>query len=82
MNELRRRILLRLYWKRCWNEKHTAFENAYSAVPGHLKGKAKRELLLLIREGLVLAKPTDYGLQISLNTDNIKDIEQCLEGLI
>ena len=77
---IRQRILVKLYWKRCWNEKHTAFENAYSGVPGHLKGAARKELLLLIKEGLVLAKQTCYGLQVSLNSNKIKEIEACLSG--
>jgi hypothetical protein len=79
---IRKKILLHMYKRRCWNEKHTAFENAYSGVPGHLKGIGKQETELMIKENLLLAKQTLYGLQVSLNSDKIREIEDCLAGLI
>jgi len=80
MSELRKYILTRLYRRGCWGEKHTAFENAYSGVPSHLRGAAKKEVKEMIKEGLILEKPTCYGLQLSLNPAKIKEITSCVEN--
>jgi hypothetical protein len=48
-------------------------------VPSHLKGKVKKEVKELIKEGILLEKPTCYGLQVSLNPERIKEIMQYLE---
>jgi hypothetical protein len=79
MLELRKYIIKKLYRRACWHEKHTAFENAYAGVPSHLKGKAKKEVKELIKEGILLEKPTCYGIQVSLNPEKIKEIMQYLE---
>lgn len=78
MYEIRRYIIKRLYRRGCWHNKHTAFENAYSGVPTHLKGKAKQTLKELIKEGFILEKFTHYGLQVSLNPAKRKQIMQYL----
>ena len=80
MSELRKYILIRLYRRGCWHEKHTAFENAYSGVPSHLRGEAKKEVKALIKEGTLLEKPTCYGLQLSLNPERINEISKFIEG--
>jgi hypothetical protein len=78
MLELRKYIIRKLYRRGCWNEKHTAFENTYSGVPSHLRGEAKEAVIELIKEDLIMGKQTCYGLQISLNPEKIKEIEECL----
>lgn len=79
MLEVREYIIKKLYRRACWHEKHTAFENAYSGVPSHLKGDAKKEVKELIKEGILLEKSTFYGLQISLNPEKRKEIMQYLD---
>lgn len=70
--QIKAMILLKLYKRGSWGGSHTAFDNlrkdfkAKELGGGSLKrvddlGKE------LIREGLLLAKPTHYGLQVSLN---------------
>jgi len=79
MLEIRKYIIKKLYRRGCWHEKHTAFENAYSGVPSHLRGEAKKEVKELIKEGILLEKATCYGLQISLNPEKRKEIMQYLD---
>jgi len=79
MLELRKYIIKKLYRRACWHEKHTAFENAYSGVPSHLRGKAKKQVKELIQEGILLEKSTCYGLQVSLNPQKREEIMQYLE---
>ena len=54
---------------------HTAYEHVVHGFAGHLRGKALEAADELIRMGLILKKPTHYGLQISLNPDRAKEIK-------
>ena len=47
--------------------------------PSHLKGKAKKEVKELIKEEILLEKSTCYGIQVSLNSEKLKEITQYLE---
>jgi len=78
MLEIRKYIIKRLYRRGCWHNKHTAFENAYAGVPSHLKGEAKQTVKALIKESILLEKPTCYGLQVSPNPRKRKEIMQYL----
>ncbi|MBI4016205.1 MAG: hypothetical protein HY363_00755, partial [Candidatus Aenigmarchaeota archaeon] len=59
--------------------KHTAFEHVMSGIPSHTTGDAKEAAEQLIKEGLVLTKPSSYGLQISLNPERIAEIIGIIE---
>ena len=70
-----RKILRHLYRRDYWGARHTSPENAIKGIPGHLIGDAKDAIDGLIKEGLILAKPTHYGLQIYLNPARKQEIE-------
>ena len=74
-DELKASILHRLAKKRKWGESHTAFENVAKGVPPHLKGKLQDLAEELIKENLIIKKPTGYGLQISLNVEKSEEIK-------
>lgn len=78
---LRQVILRKLFRRRIIGGKHTAFEHVTAGIPKHLHGEAKNAADELIKQGLVLTKPTSYGLQISLNPDRIDEIARIIEGL-
>ncbi len=78
MPSLERHILRKLYRRRCIGAKHTAAENALSGVPAHLRKRAKHALAGLISDGLVRAKPTAYGLQVSLEPARLPEIRRIL----
>ena len=65
-------ILLKLYRRGNWAGSHTAFENLKKGFKEKELGRRGLKRVddmgrELIREGLLLAKPTHYGLQVSLN---------------
>lgn len=59
--------------------KHTAIENLTKSLPKHLVGDAKEATKELIKDRLILTKPTSYGLQISLNPEKIDEISKIIE---
>lgn len=65
-------ILYKLFNRRCWGGKHTSFENLKKGIKISDLGKeglkrVDRACKELIRGGLILTKPTHYGLEVSLN---------------
>lgn len=78
-NDVKIFILHKLYKLGCWGAKHTSFENLKKGLPGHVRGDVKQVAKGLIKEGLLLSKPTSYGLEVSLNpraTEQIKKLIQ------
>jgi hypothetical protein len=71
-DQIRATILFKLYKRGNWGDSHTAFENLMKAFKESElgKGSLKRVEKLakeLMRSGLIIQKPTSYGLQVSLN---------------
>ncbi len=77
---IRKAIIKKLYLHRIIGGKHTAVEHTMSGMPKHLLGDAKKCAEELIKEGLILKKPTAYGIQISLNPDKIDEIIKIVES--
>ena len=73
---IRARLLYHLRRKRVIGGVHTHFDNLTRGFPSHLGKDVKNIALNLIKEGLLAAKPTSYGLQVSLNKDKIQEIEE------
>ena len=70
--EIKAAILLKLHKRGNWGGSHTAFDNLKKGFKIQELGKdgLKRIDRLgkeLIKEGFIIAKPTHYGLQVSLN---------------
>ena len=63
-----------------WNEKHTSIDNVPKGAPQHMRGRIKEVLKQLIRDGLIIQKPTSYGMEISLNFDRKNDIFDIIEA--
>jgi len=81
MQNLQQTILRKLFRRRVIGSKHTAFEHITAGIPTHLHGDAKKTAEDLLRKGLILVKPTSYGLQVSLNPERIKEIIKIIEEL-
>ena len=77
---VRKDLLRKLYKKRMFNNKHTSFDNLPKGFPGHLGREVKKAAEELIREGILLTKPTSYGLEVSLNSQKLKEIEEIIGG--
>jgi len=76
--EIRVRILRKMVRHRWWAGKHTAFDDIPKGFPNELWKDVKKELEQLAREGLVVKKPTGYGLHVSLNVRMKAEIERII----
>ncbi|MEM3556162.1 MAG: hypothetical protein QXF56_05570 [Candidatus Micrarchaeia archaeon] len=70
--EIKAAILLKLYKRGKWGGSHTAFDNLKKGFKEKELGKGGLKRVdemggELIKHGLLIAKPTHYGLQVSLN---------------
>ncbi len=60
--------------------KHTAWERAVECLVGHERDVGKAALEELVRNGLVVNKPTNYGVQVSLNQQRLDDVWRVING--
>jgi hypothetical protein len=73
--QLEARILFGLAQKRKWGHCHTSIDNVIKGTPTHLGRQAKDAADNLIKQGLILCKPTSYGKEISLNPERAEEIK-------
>ena len=71
-DQIKATILFKLYKRGNWGGSHTALDNlkkGWSAqdLGKHSLARVEKLTKQLIREGLIVPKPTGYGLQVSLN---------------
>lgn len=71
-NQIKATILFKLHKRGNWGASHTDFENIKKGFNERDFGKHGAKIVEkiakeLIREGLIITKPTHYGIQISLN---------------
>lgn len=78
-NVLKTTILKKLKRRGKWGHAHTSFDKLTSGIPKHLRGLAKKVAEELIKEGLLLAKSTSYGLEVSLNPRRKAEIDRIIE---
>ena len=65
-------ILSKLFMRKCWGGKHTSFDNLKKGTNVQDLGKEGFRRIdkigkELIRDGMLITKPTHYGLEVSLN---------------
>ncbi|MBI4140069.1 hypothetical protein HY483_03855 [Candidatus Woesearchaeota archaeon] len=79
--QIKLHILKKLFDMRCWMGKHTNIHNMQKGLPGHSRDSKVISAVVsdLIREELVLSKPTHYGLELSLNIKKKLFIEEYIE---
>ncbi len=80
--QIKDHILFKLHWKKYWGARHTALESVRKGIPKHLAGNYVDAAKELIKEGLIVSKPTSYGLQISLNPNRREEIIKRAESFI
>ncbi len=76
-NSIKRFILRKLVRHRMWMHKHTSIHNLSKGLPDWLRSKkeVKKVIEELLKQGFLLSKPTNYGLEVSLNIRKKKEIE-------
>jgi len=74
-------IVRKLYRKRMWLHKHTNINNLPKGLSNELKvsKQIKKAIGDLLKEGILLSKPTHYGLEVSLNPKKVKEIEELVD---
>ncbi len=74
-------IVRKLYRKRMWMHKHTNIHNLPKGLSNELcaSKEVKKAVEELLKEGILLSKPTHYGLEVSLNSKKIKEIEELIQ---
>ena len=79
--EIKRFILRKLARHRMWMHKHTSIHNLPKGLPDYLRStkEVKKAIEQLLKQGLLLSKPTNYGLEVSLNIRKKKEIEEFIK---
>ena len=74
-------IVGKLYRKRMWLHKHTNIHNLPKGLSNVLRvsREVKKAIEELLKEGILLSKPTHYGLEVSLNPQKLREIEELIE---
>ncbi|MDD5651012.1 MAG: hypothetical protein PHF86_11440 [Candidatus Nanoarchaeia archaeon] len=75
-------ILYNLRRKRKIGESHTPFDTLKKGFPPNLKGDVDKISKILIKEKLLIPKPTSYGLQVSLNKERVVEIEEFIKRIL
>lgn len=75
-------ILYHLRRKKVIGGVHTPFDTLRRGFPSHLGKDVNNIAKELIKQGLILTKPAPYGLQVSLNKDKIKEIEDYIKKIL
>ena len=76
MDIIKETLLRNLVYLNKWGASHTSFDNLPKGFPGEMRGTVKKVARKLIKERLLVTKPTSYGLQVSLNLKKKKEIEE------
>lgn len=79
---LKAQLLKKLYRRANWGGSHTAFDDLPKSFPKHHRGVIKELAEELIKEELLLSKPTSYGRQVSLNPQKKADIEKIIKNVL
>ncbi|MEK6891060.1 MAG: hypothetical protein AABX03_02890 [Nanoarchaeota archaeon] len=81
-NEIKATILYHLRRKKVIGGVHTPFDTIRRGFPSHLGKDIDKIAKELIKERLLITKPAPYGLQISLNKERIKEIEDFIKKIL
>lgn len=76
---IRRGIIKKLYSLDKWASNHILIKNLESGFPSHEIGKIKEVINLLIKDKLLIPKPTKHGMAVSLN-ESVKDEIMFIRG--
>jgi len=79
--DIKRFILRKLVRRRIWMHKHTSIHNLQKGLPDHLRTRKEVRKIIeeLLKNGFLLSKPTNYGLEVSLNIEKKKEIEELIK---
>ena len=76
--QLGKDLLRKLLHHRIIGTKHTSITNLPKSFPKHIRGEVKKVIKRLIKKGFLLIKPTNYGLEVSVNPEKLEEIRRIL----
>ena len=74
-DDIKTALLRKLAKHGWWGARHTSFDNLPKGFPKHLAKEVKEVAKELIKTGILVPKPTSYGLEVSLNPNKKQEIE-------
>ncbi len=81
-DKIKATILYHLRRKRIIGAKHTHYDTLKMGFPVHLGKNIENAAKELVKENYLKTKPTSYGLQVSLNIEKIKEIEDFIKRVL
>jgi len=81
-DKIKATMLYHLRRKRVIGNVHTHYNTLKRGFPSHLGKDIEKIAKELIKQGLIITKPTSYGLQVSLNKERLADIEEIITRTI
>jgi len=81
-DKIKATILYHLRRKRVIGAKHTHYDTLKMGFPSHLGKEIEKVADKLIKEGFIATKPTNYGLQVSLNKERVKEVEEFIKSVL
>lgn len=80
--EIRGKILHKLTRLGKFKHSHTSIDNLPKGFPGDIRGRVKESVGELIKEGILFIKPTNYGFEVSINTEKKEKIMDYIEEFL
>jgi|SRR3989338_6614669 len=81
-DKIKATILYHLRRKKIIGGVHTPYDTLKKGFPSHKGKEVEKVADELIKEGLIIQKPAPYGLQVSLNKEKIKEIEEYIVKIL
>lgn len=78
IDQLKSFIVKKLFHHGYIGGRHTAIENLQKGLPGHFRGDVSDAVKELIKEEILIPKPTSYGLHVALNSHKRDVIQKYL----
>ena len=80
--QIKATMLYHLRRKRIIGAKHTHYDTLKFGFSSHFGKEIKKIADKLIKQGFIITKPTSYGLQVSLNKDRVRKIEEFIKKIL
>ena len=81
-DKIKATVLYHLRRKKVIGGVHTHFDTLKKGFPSHLGKDVNKIAKQLIKHGWIMTKPSSYGLQVFLNKDRLKDIDEFIEKIL
>ncbi|MEK6973771.1 MAG: hypothetical protein AABW41_00805 [Nanoarchaeota archaeon] len=81
-DKIKATILYNLRRKKMIGNVHTHFDTLKKGFPSHIRKDVEKIAKELVKQGYLITKPTSYGLQVSLNKEKIKEIEEFIMKIL